>query len=70
MSWTLQNRFGKFTDLFFFELNDFLNMFESFFFEADPRIMENLNLPYPKKIDVAVPGNMVCGVQDAWDPAI
>eukprot|EP00438_Fugacium_kawagutii_P002595 Skav214688 [mRNA] locus=scaffold444:141612:142127:+ [translate_table: standard] len=28
------------------------------------KIMENLNLPYPKKIDVAVPGNMVCGVQD------
>ena len=25
-------------------------------------IMENLNLPYPKKIDQAVPANMVCGV--------
>jgi len=25
-------------------------------------IMENLNLPYPKKIDVAVPANQVCGV--------
>jgi hypothetical protein len=23
--------------------------------------MNNLNLPYPKKIDVAVPGNRVCG---------
>jgi len=27
-------------------------------------IMENLNLPYPKQIDVAVPSNMVCGQQD------
>ncbi|MQM01533.1 hypothetical protein Taro_034295 [Colocasia esculenta] len=27
-------------------------------------IMENLNLPYPKMIDVAVPANMVCGLQD------
>ncbi|CAK8993960.1 unnamed protein product [Durusdinium trenchii] len=27
-------------------------------------LMDNLGLPYPKKIDVAVPGNMVCGVQD------
>eukprot|EP00490_Sorites_sp_Unknown_P012611 CAMPEP_0114668828 /NCGR_PEP_ID=MMETSP0191-20121206/36938_1 /TAXON_ID=126664 /ORGANISM="Sorites sp." /LENGTH=418 /DNA_ID=CAMNT_0001922841 /DNA_START=33 /DNA_END=1289 /DNA_ORIENTATION=+ len=27
-------------------------------------IMDNLNLPNPKKIDVAVPGNMMCGVQD------
>lgn len=26
--------------------------------------MENLNLAYPKKIDTAVPGNMMCGVQD------
>ena len=25
-------------------------------------IMKNLNLPYPKKIDVAVPANMRCGV--------
>ncbi|KAK9153300.1 hypothetical protein Sjap_000780 [Stephania japonica] len=28
-------------------------------------IMENLKLPYPKMIDVAVPANMVCGFQDA-----
>ena len=28
------------------------------------KIMENLNLPNPKKIDVAVPANMMCGVQD------
>ncbi|THG23216.1 hypothetical protein TEA_018991 [Camellia sinensis var. sinensis] len=27
-------------------------------------IMENLNLAYPKMIDVAVPANMVCGLQD------
>ncbi|KAG5246162.1 persulfide dioxygenase ETHE1 [Salix suchowensis] len=27
-------------------------------------IMENLNLPYPKMIDIAVPLNMVCGLQD------
>ncbi|KAM7267157.1 hypothetical protein ACFE04_009323 [Oxalis oulophora] len=27
-------------------------------------IMANLNLPYPKMIDVAVPANMVCGLQD------
>ena len=24
----------------------------------------DLNLPYPKMIDVAVPANMVCGLQD------
>ncbi|KAG0610432.1 hypothetical protein M758_7G064900 [Ceratodon purpureus] len=28
------------------------------------RIMQNLGLPYPKMIDVAVPANMVCGIQD------
>lgn len=28
-------------------------------------IMQNLNLPYPKKHDVAVPANLMCGVQDA-----
>lgn len=28
-------------------------------------IMDNLNLSYPKKIDVAVPANMRCGVPDA-----
>ncbi|CAO2833262.1 unnamed protein product [Amaranthus hypochondriacus] len=27
-------------------------------------IMENLNLAYPKMLDVAVPANMVCGLQD------
>ncbi|CBI22090.3 unnamed protein product, partial [Vitis vinifera] len=27
-------------------------------------IMENLNLSYPKMIDLAVPANMVCGLQD------
>lgn len=27
-------------------------------------IMSNLNLPYPKKIDEAVPANMVCGLYD------
>lgn len=27
-------------------------------------IMKNLNLDYPKKIDVAVPANMRCGVPD------
>lgn len=28
------------------------------------QIMENLNLAYPKKIDVAVPSNRVCGIQE------
>jgi len=23
----------------------------------------DLNLPYPEKIDIAVPANMVCGIQ-------
>ncbi|KAI4320687.1 hypothetical protein MLD38_034141 [Melastoma candidum] len=32
-------------------------------------IMANLNLPYPKMIDVAVPSNMVCGFQDATSKA-
>lgn len=27
-------------------------------------LMNNLNLPYPKKIDIAVPANRVCGIQD------
>lgn len=27
-------------------------------------IMANLNLSYPKKIDVAVPSNMLCGLQE------
>jgi hypothetical protein len=29
--------------------------------EEFTKIMNNLKLPYPKKIDVAVPGNRVCG---------
>ncbi|XP_014288724.1 persulfide dioxygenase ETHE1, mitochondrial [Halyomorpha halys] len=29
-------------------------------------LMNNLNLPYPKKIDVAVPANRVCGIQDSF----
>ncbi|XP_021894991.1 persulfide dioxygenase ETHE1 homolog, mitochondrial [Carica papaya] len=32
--------------------------------EGFKAIMENLNLAYPKMIDVAVPANMVCGLQD------
>ena len=28
-------------------------------------IMAHLNLPYPKKIDEALPKNMVCGIQEA-----
>lgn len=28
------------------------------------KIMAELKLPYPKKLDVAVPANMMCGVQD------
>lgn len=32
--------------------------------EAFKSIMENLKLAYPKMIDVAVPANMVCGLQD------
>lgn len=32
--------------------------------ESFKNIMESLNLPYPKMIDVAVPANMVCGLQD------
>jgi len=28
------------------------------------KLMAELNLPYPKKIDAAVPANMVCGIQD------
>lgn len=27
-------------------------------------IMNNLNLPYPKKIDMALPANRMCGIQD------
>ncbi|XP_060672477.1 persulfide dioxygenase ETHE1 homolog, mitochondrial-like isoform X3 [Ziziphus jujuba] len=32
--------------------------------ETFRNIMENLSLPYPKMIDLAVPANMVCGLQD------
>uniref|UniRef100_A0A2P2KJV9 persulfide dioxygenase n=1 Tax=Rhizophora mucronata TaxID=61149 RepID=A0A2P2KJV9_RHIMU len=32
--------------------------------ETFKNIMENLNLKYPKMIDIAVPANMVCGLQD------
>jgi len=32
--------------------------------ESFKNIMENLNLSYPKMIDIAVPANMVCGLQD------
>jgi sulfur dioxygenase len=31
--------------------------------ETYKSIMQNLNLPYPKMIDIAVPSNMVCGLQ-------
>ncbi|KAK7244026.1 hypothetical protein RIF29_38843 [Crotalaria pallida] len=31
--------------------------------ETFKNIMANLNLPYPKMIDVAVPANLVCGIQ-------
>ncbi|XP_057812246.1 persulfide dioxygenase ETHE1 homolog, mitochondrial-like [Salvia miltiorrhiza] len=32
--------------------------------ETFKNIMANLNLSYPKMIDIAVPANMVCGLQD------
>ncbi|OEL29336.1 Persulfide dioxygenase ETHE1-like protein, mitochondrial [Dichanthelium oligosanthes] len=32
--------------------------------ETFKAIMDNLGLPYPKMIDVAVPANLVCGIQD------
>ncbi|OWM88550.1 hypothetical protein CDL15_Pgr002317 [Punica granatum] len=32
--------------------------------ETFKHIMENLNLSYPKMMDIAVPANMVCGLQD------
>merc|ERR1719498_1309840 len=32
--------------------------------EEFAKLMAELGLPYPKKIDVAVPANMRCGVQD------
>lgn len=36
--------------------------------ETFKNIMENLKLAYPKMIDVAVPANMVCGLQDKAEP--
>lgn len=32
--------------------------------ETFKNIMANLNLPYPKMIDIAVPANLVCGLQE------
>ncbi|KAG0485906.1 hypothetical protein HPP92_009792 [Vanilla planifolia] len=32
--------------------------------ETFKHTMENLNLPYPKMIDIAGPANMLCGIQD------
>ncbi|XP_052166433.1 persulfide dioxygenase ETHE1 homolog, mitochondrial isoform X1 [Oryza glaberrima] len=32
--------------------------------ETFKKIMDNLNLAYPKMIDVAVPANLLCGIQD------
>ncbi|KAF6142859.1 hypothetical protein GIB67_002723 [Kingdonia uniflora] len=37
--------------------------------EGFKNIMQNLNLPYPKMIDIAVPANMVCGLQDVTEKA-
>ncbi|CAH2036587.1 unnamed protein product [Thlaspi arvense] len=37
--------------------------------ETFKTIMSNLNLAYPKMIDVAVPANMVCGLQDVPVPS-
>ncbi|CAH1425752.1 unnamed protein product [Lactuca virosa] len=37
--------------------------------ETFKSIMENLKLSYPKMIDVAVPANMVCGLQDVESKA-
>ncbi|KAI3949462.1 hypothetical protein MKX01_000110 [Papaver californicum] len=36
--------------------------------ETFENIMENLKLSYPKMMDVAVPANMVCGLQDVTKP--
>ncbi|KAL3652496.1 Polypeptide N-acetylgalactosaminyltransferase 3 [Castilleja foliolosa] len=38
--------------------------------ETFKNIMENLNLSYPKMIDVAVPANLVCGLQDVESKAM
>ncbi|KAH9723623.1 persulfide dioxygenase ETHE1-like [Citrus sinensis] len=37
--------------------------------ETFKSIMENLNLSYPKMIDIAVPANLVCGMQDLTSKA-
>ncbi|KAG8386682.1 hypothetical protein BUALT_Bualt03G0174400 [Buddleja alternifolia] len=37
--------------------------------ETFKNIMANLNLSYPKMIDIAVPANMVCGLQDVESKA-
>ncbi|KAK4355332.1 hypothetical protein RND71_024303 [Anisodus tanguticus] len=37
--------------------------------EIFKNIMQNLNLSYPKMMDVAVPANMVCGLQDTKSEA-
>ncbi|GLJ08653.1 hypothetical protein SUGI_0093060 [Cryptomeria japonica] len=38
--------------------------------ETFKNIMDNLGLAYPKMIDVAVPANMVCGIQDPVKSAV
>lgn len=38
--------------------------------ETFKSIMENLKLAYPKMIDVAVPANMICGLQDPCPTAV
>lgn len=37
--------------------------------EGFKNIMENLNLSYPKMMEIAVPANMVCGMQDLTSKA-
>uniref|UniRef100_A0A0E0JM58 persulfide dioxygenase n=1 Tax=Oryza punctata TaxID=4537 RepID=A0A0E0JM58_ORYPU len=37
--------------------------------ETFKTIMDNLNLAYPKMIDVAVPANLLCGIQDDPPPS-
>ncbi|KAF3793129.1 Persulfide dioxygenase ETHE1-like protein [Nymphaea thermarum] len=34
------------------------------------KIMEGLNLPYPKMIDIAVPANLVCGLQESSERSV
>lgn len=58
--------------MFFWHVStqQFLTCFILFFFfffggqETFNNIMENLKLAYPKMMDVAVPANLVCGLQD------